>query len=37
MLAPIDARRDRAVIHLDVDRAAIERALEAMRRILVRP
>jgi threonine aldolase len=33
-LAPIDARRIRAVTHLDVDRAGIDRALEVMRRVL---
>jgi threonine aldolase len=33
-LAPLDARRIRAVTHLDVDRAGVERALEAMRRVL---
>jgi threonine aldolase len=31
-LAPLDARRIRAVTHLDVDRRGIERALEAIRR-----
>jgi len=33
-LAPIDAHRIRAVTHLDVDRAGVERALETMRRVL---
>jgi threonine aldolase len=33
-LAPLDARRIRAVTHLDVDRSGIERALEVMRRVL---
>jgi threonine aldolase len=33
-LAPIDARRVRAVTHLDVDRRGIERALDVMRRVL---
>jgi threonine aldolase len=33
-LAPLDARRIRAVTHLDVDRAGIERALEKLRGVL---
>jgi threonine aldolase len=33
-LGPLDAHRIRAVTHLDVDRAGVERALEALRRIL---
>jgi threonine aldolase len=33
-LAPLDARRIRAVTHLDVDRAGVERALETIRRVL---
>jgi threonine aldolase len=33
-LAPIDARRVRAVTHLDVDRDGIERALDVIRRVL---
>jgi threonine aldolase len=33
-LAPLDARRIRAVTHLDVDRAGLERALEKLRRTL---
>jgi threonine aldolase len=33
-LAPIDARRVRAVTHLDVDRQGIEQALAVMRRLL---
>ena len=33
-LAPIDARRVRAVTHLDVDRQGIEQALATMRRVL---
>ena len=33
-LAPIDERRVRAVTHLDVDKRGIERALEAMRRVI---
>ncbi len=33
-LAPLDPRRIRAVTHLDVDRAGIERALEVIRREL---
>jgi threonine aldolase len=33
-LVPIDARRLRAVTHLDVDRQGIDRALEVMRRVL---
>src|SRR3712207_7947115 len=33
-VTPVGPRRLRAVTHLDVDRAAIERALEAFRRVL---
>jgi len=33
-LVPLDARRIRAVTHLDVDRAGIERALERFREVL---
>jgi threonine aldolase len=33
-LVPLDARRIRAVTHLDVDRAGIELALEKLRRVL---
>jgi threonine aldolase len=33
-LGPLDARRIRAVTHLDVDRAGIERALEKLRAVL---
>jgi threonine aldolase len=33
-LVPLDSRRIRAVTHLDVDRAGIERALEKMRSVL---
>ena len=33
-VVPLDARRIRAVTHLDVDRAGIERALEQMRALL---
>jgi threonine aldolase len=33
-LAPIDARRIRAVTHLDVDRQGVEHALRVMRRVL---
>jgi hypothetical protein len=33
-LSPLDARRIRAVTHLDVDRAGIERALEIIGREL---
>jgi threonine aldolase len=33
-LAPLDARRVRAVTHLDVDRAGIDRALEKLRDVL---
>jgi threonine aldolase len=35
LLAPLDARRIRAVTHLDVDRAGVERALGVFRRVLV--
>ena len=33
-LAPLDPQRLRAVTHLDVDDAGIERALEAFRQVL---
>jgi threonine aldolase len=33
-LGPLDARRIRAVTHLDIDRAGIERALEKLRAVL---
>jgi threonine aldolase len=36
-MSPLDARRVRAVTHLDVDRAGIERALAAVRDTLRRP
>jgi threonine aldolase len=35
-LAPLDARRIRAVTHLDVDRAGIELALDRLRQVLSR-